>query len=76
MIFSYSGNKGLIKLLGILIILRSFHGMAVHNFKVLIQLFIFKCTCHISSPFPCNFKLKNSNQACFRNNPAFLITLL
>ena len=51
MVFSHAGDQRLIELFRVLIIFRCFHGMTVHNLKIFIQLYIFRCACHISSPF-------------------------
>ena len=53
MVFSHSCDKRLIELLRILIILGSLYGMAVNDLKILVQLFIFKCSCHITTPLHC-----------------------
>ena len=51
MVFPHAGDKRLIELLRVLIIFRRFHGMTVHDLQIFIQLYIFRCACHISSPF-------------------------
>ena len=51
MVFPDPCDQRLIELFRVLVILGRFNGMAVHDLKILIQLFILKCCCHNRSPF-------------------------
>ena len=50
MVLSHPGDKRLMELLRVLIILRGFYGMAVHDLKIFIQLFILQSSCHVDLP--------------------------
>ena len=49
-VLSHPCDQSLIELVWVLIILRSFHSVAVHDLKILIQLLVLKCCRHIITP--------------------------
>ena len=53
MVLSHSCHQRLIQLFRVLIILGSLYRMAVHDLKILIKLFIFKSSRHITTPLHC-----------------------